>query len=162
MNAQGNAFYGTASYRQAGLTTPKSSEGNSRHSAFLCRNAAPYTMCRDRISLTINRFTPPLKKHTHVLFHNHTFLKDVCTISPSAKVIYFPHRITAQSGTEQPFRQARPTRGSRIITGGKTHAEVASITALTQGTCYLTLHCSISLFYPQSHRWGRYHKIEET
>ena len=42
MNAQGNAFYGTASYRQADLTTPKSSEGDRRHSAFLYRNAAPY------------------------------------------------------------------------------------------------------------------------
>ena len=62
MNAQCNALYGTASYRQAGLTTPKSSEGNSRHSAFLCRNAAPYTMCRDRISLTISMFTLPHTK----------------------------------------------------------------------------------------------------
>lgn len=64
MNAQCNALYGTASYRQAGLTTPKSSEGNSRHSAFLCRNAAPYAICRNCISLTINRVTPP-KKKTH-------------------------------------------------------------------------------------------------
>lgn len=161
MNAQCNALYGTASYRQAGLTTPKSSEGNSRHSAFLCRNAAPYTMCRDRISLTISMFTPP---HTHKkkLFHNHTFLRDGGTISPSAKVTYFPHRITAQSRAEQPFRQARPTWVSRIITGGKTHAEVASVTAPTQGACYLTLHCSMPLFYPQSSLWGRHHKIEET
>ena len=44
MNAQGNAFYGTASYRQADLTTPKSSEVDSRHSAFLYRNAAPYAI----------------------------------------------------------------------------------------------------------------------
>ena len=58
MNAQCNALYGIAPFRQAGLTTLKSSEGNSRHSAFLCRNAAPYTMCRNCISLTISRFTP--------------------------------------------------------------------------------------------------------
>lgn len=159
MNAQCNALYGTASYRQAGLTTPKSSEGNSRHSAFLCRNAAPYTMCRDRISMTISMFTlPPTQK----LFHNHTFLRDGGTISPSAKVTYLPYRITAQSRTDQPFRQARSTRVSRIITGGKTHAGVASVTAPTQGACYLTLHCSMPLFYPQSSLWGRYHKIEET
>ena len=44
MNAQGNAFYGTASYRQADLTTPKSSEGDSRHSAFLYRNTASYAI----------------------------------------------------------------------------------------------------------------------
>ena len=59
MNAQGNALYGTASYRQADLTTPKSSEGDSRHSAFLYRNTAPYVIRRNCISLSINRFTPP-------------------------------------------------------------------------------------------------------
>ena len=62
-NAQGNAFYGTASYRQESLTTPKSSEGDSRHSAFLYRNAAPYAIRYNCISLSINRFTPP---HTQV------------------------------------------------------------------------------------------------
>lgn len=41
MDAQCNALYGTALYQRACLTAPKSSEGDSRHSAFLYRNAAP-------------------------------------------------------------------------------------------------------------------------
>lgn len=64
MNAQCNALYGTAPSRRDCLTTLKSSEGNSRHSAFLYRNAAPYAMCRNCISLTISRFTPPHKSHS--------------------------------------------------------------------------------------------------
>lgn len=44
MDAQCNAFYGTAlSWREC-LTTPKSSESDGRHSAFLYRNAVPYVI----------------------------------------------------------------------------------------------------------------------
>ena len=113
-----------------------------------------------RSHLTDHQYVYP--PHTQKLFHNHTFLRDGGTISPSAKVTYFPHRITAQSRAEQPFCQARPTRVSRIITSGKTYAGGASITAPTQGACYLTLHCSMPLFYPQGCLWGQHHKIEVT
>lgn len=157
MNAQCNALYGTAPSRRDCLTTQKSSEGNSSHPAFLYRNAAPYAMCRNCISLTISRFTPPTQK----LFHNHTFLRDGGTISPSAEVTYFPYRIMAQRRTDLPFRQVRFSRFPQIITGGKTHAGGATVTAPTQGACYLTLHCSTPLFYPQSSLWGRYPKIED-
>ena len=51
MNAQCNAFYGTASYRQAGLTTQKSSEGNSLPATFLYRNVAFHAArCNDYIT----------------------------------------------------------------------------------------------------------------
>ena len=40
MNAQCNAFYGTALYQRECLTTLKSSEGNSLPATFLYRNVA--------------------------------------------------------------------------------------------------------------------------
>ena len=63
MDAQCNALYGTALYQRACLTAPKSSEGNRLLAAFFSRNIASFAVLHNRISLIINRFTPP---HTDI------------------------------------------------------------------------------------------------
>lgn len=63
MDTQCNALYGTALYQQECLTTPKNSEGNRLLAAFLYRDIASFAVLRNRISLIINRFTPP---HTDI------------------------------------------------------------------------------------------------
>ena len=64
MNAQCNALYGTALYQRECLTTPKSSEGNRLLATFFSRNIASFAALRNRISLIINRFTPPTHTRT--------------------------------------------------------------------------------------------------
>lgn len=59
MDTQCNALYGTALYQRECLTTPKNSEGNRLLAAFLYRDIASFAVLRNRISLIINRFTPP-------------------------------------------------------------------------------------------------------
>lgn len=54
MNAQCIAFYGTAHSQRDCLTTPKSSEGDGMHSAFLYWNTDSFVVLRDRVLLIIN------------------------------------------------------------------------------------------------------------
>lgn len=64
MDAQCNALYGTALYQRECLTTLKGSEGNRLLATFFSRNIASFAALRNRISLNINRFTPP-HRYTH-------------------------------------------------------------------------------------------------
>ena len=109
MNAQGNAFYGTASYRQESLTTPKSSEGDSRHSAFLYRNAAPYAICRNCISLIINRFTSP-STHTYTPILQPHFPQGWLYYKPigGSYLFFTPNNCTESGGTAVLSGEAYP------------------------------------------------------
>lgn len=64
MDTQCNALYGTALYQRECLTTPKNSEGNRLLAAFLYRDIASFAVLRNRISLIINRVTPPTQIYT--------------------------------------------------------------------------------------------------